>query len=183
MGNTPDSTLPEQIQSWYTLGDHQYFSESDYALPDWPQHYWPGTYERLLQIKHDVDPAGVFWCHHCVGDNTTAASSTAPGSTTVGPVGADITLLASSSIPAWCNDIPSDGQKYIAACGGGGESNSQGSNVGAVPSWCENIPAGSRANVPSCANRDGAPISSAPGLASSTGLVMTVIASFFSAVV
>merc|ERR1712226_1062747 len=101
----------------------------------------------------------------------------------VPPVGpADITLLASSSIPAWCNDIPSDGQKYIAACGGGTESNSQDSNIGVAPSWCENIPAGSRANVPSCASHDSAPISSAPSLASSTGLVMTVIASFFSAV-
>merc|ERR1712203_592131 len=60
------------------------------------------------------------------------------------PVGpGDNTLLASSSIPAWCNDIPSDGQKYIAACGGGTQSNSQDSNVGAAPSWCENIPAGS----------------------------------------
>merc|ERR1711972_307775 len=102
----------------------------------------------------------------------------------VPPVGlADNTLLASSSIPAWCNDIPSDGQKYIAACGGGTESNSQDSNVGAAPSWCENIPAGSRSNVPSCARQDSAPISSSPGLASSTGLVMIVIASFFSAVV
>merc|ERR1712083_411860 len=96
---------------------------------------------------------------------------------------ADITLLASSSIPAWCNDIPSDGQKYIAACGGGTESNSQDSNVGAAPSWCENIPAGSRANVPSCASQDSAPISIAQGVASSTGLVVTAIAGLFSAVV
>merc|ERR1712014_170318 len=52
----------------------------------------------------------------------------------VPPVGpADNTLLASSLIPAWCNDIP----------------------------------AGSRSNVPSCASQDRAPISSAPGLASS----------------
>merc|ERR1712050_420385 len=102
----------------------------------------------------------------------------------VPPVGpGDNMLLASSSIPTWCNDIPSDGQKYIAACGGGAESNSQDSDVGAAPSWCENIPAGSRSNVPSCANQDSALISSAPGLASSTRLVMIVIASFFSAVV
>merc|ERR1711972_1155341 len=101
--------------------------------------------------------------------------------TPVGP--ADNTLLASSSIPAWCNDIPSDGQKYIAACGGSTESNSQDSNFGGAPSWCENIPAGSRSNVPSCASQDSAPISSAPGLASSTGLLMTVITSFFSAIV
>merc|ERR1712014_373692 len=52
----------------------------------------------------------------------------------VPPVGpGSNTLLASSSIPAWCNDIP----------------------------------AGSRSNVPSCASQDRAPISSAPGLASS----------------
>merc|ERR1712039_524860 len=102
----------------------------------------------------------------------------------VPPVGlADNTLLASSSIPAWCNDIPSDGQKYIAACGGGTESSSsQDSNVGAAPSWCENIPAGSRANVPSCASQDNAPISIARGVASSTALVVTAVASFFSAV-
>merc|ERR1711941_76574 len=102
----------------------------------------------------------------------------------VPPVGpGDNMLLASSSVPTWCNDIPSDGQKYIAACGGGAESNSQDSNVGVAPSWCENIPAGSRGNVPSCASQDSAPISSALGLASSTGLVMTLIASFFSSVV
>merc|ERR1712217_943431 len=107
-----------------------------------------------------------------------------PSSVHVPPVGpADNTLLASPSIPAWCNDIPSDGQKYIAACGGGTESNSQDSNVGAAPSWCENIPAGSRANVPSCASQASAPISSALGLASSTGLVMTVIANLFNAFV
>merc|ERR1712217_861633 len=107
-----------------------------------------------------------------------------PSSVHVPPVGpADITLLASPSIPSWCNDIPSDGQKYIAACGGGTESNSQDSNIGVAPSWCENIPVGSRANVPSCASHDSAPISSAPSLATSTGLLMTIIASFFSAVV
>merc|ERR1712060_521707 len=102
----------------------------------------------------------------------------------VSPVGPGAnTLLASSSIPAWCNDIPSDGQKYIAACGGGTESNGQDSNVGAAPSWCENIPVGSRANVPSCASQDSAPISMARGLASSTGCVVTAIAGFFSAAV
>merc|ERR1712187_548111 len=102
----------------------------------------------------------------------------------VPPVGpGDNMLLASSSVPTWCNDIPSDGQKYIAACGGGAESNSQDSNVGAAPSWCENIPAGSRANVLSCAIQDSASISRAPGLASSTGLAMAVIASLFSTVV
>merc|ERR1711941_210968 len=98
----------------------------------------------------------------------------------VPPVGpGDTTLLASSSIPAWCNDIPSDGQKYIAACGGATESNSHDSNVAAAPSWCADIPAGSRATVPSCASQDSSPVSSAPGFASSTGLVLTIIASFF----
>merc|ERR1711920_688349 len=98
-------------------------------------------------------------------------------------VGSDNMLLASSSVPAWCNDIPSDGQKYIAACGGDTESSSQDSNVGAAPSWCENIPAASRASVPSCVSQDGPPISIAPGLATSTGLFVTAIAGFFSAIV
>merc|ERR1712232_659337 len=84
----------------------------------------------------------------------------------------DNTLLGSSSSPSWCNDIPSAGQQYIAACGGSADGNSQSSGGGGAPSWCKNLPAASRADIPSCANEENASLSAAPRLVSSSALLL-----------
>merc|ERR1719219_3031331 len=51
-----------------TPGSGAYFGESDYFEPDFQEAFW-GTenYERLLAIKEQVDPEGLFFCHNCVG--------------------------------------------------------------------------------------------------------------------
>ncbi len=36
--------------------------------PDWQQTFWGSNYERLLEIKKEVDPSDVFWCVPCVGN-------------------------------------------------------------------------------------------------------------------
>ena len=43
-----------------------YWSESDFLEPDWQDAFWGDKYARLQAIKKDVDPLGVFQCHHCV---------------------------------------------------------------------------------------------------------------------
>merc|ERR1712151_1325476 len=87
----------------------------------------------------------------------------------------DNTLLGSSSSPSWCNDIPSAGQQYIAACGGSADGNGQSSTGAGTPSWCENIPAASRADIPSCANQENAPLSAAPRLIGSSALLLLAL--------
>jgi len=84
----------------------------------------------------------------------------------------DNTLLASSATPSWCNDIPSAGQQYIAACGGSADENGQSSTGGGMPSWCENVPAVSRADIPACANQDNAPLSASVRLAGSPAVFL-----------
>jgi FAD/FMN-containing dehydrogenase len=43
-----------------------YWSESDFSEPNWQAAFWGGNYARLQAVKAAVDPAGVFYCHHCV---------------------------------------------------------------------------------------------------------------------
>merc|ERR1712194_724485 len=86
----------------------------------------------------------------------------------------DHTLLASSAMPSWCNDIPSAGTQYIAACGGSADGNGQSSTGGNAPSWCENIPAASRADTPACANQDNAPLSAGPRCEGSSALLLAI---------
>jgi len=44
-----------------------YVSESDYFEPDWPRAFWGTNYERLLAVKRQFDPDGLFTVHHGVG--------------------------------------------------------------------------------------------------------------------
>jgi FAD/FMN-containing dehydrogenase len=50
-----------------TPGAGSYVNETDYFEPDWQQSFWGENYQRLSEIKHKYDPAGLFYCHHCVG--------------------------------------------------------------------------------------------------------------------
>jgi hypothetical protein len=45
-----------------------YWNEADFFDPEWQVSHWGRVnYERLLKIKDELDPAGLFVCHHCVG--------------------------------------------------------------------------------------------------------------------
>jgi len=44
-----------------------YANEGDYFEPEWQETFWGENYPRLLAVKHQVDPAGLLVCHHCVG--------------------------------------------------------------------------------------------------------------------
>ena len=49
-----------------TPGSGAYWSESDYAEPDWEDAFWGTNVPRLQSIKAAVDPNGTFTCHHCL---------------------------------------------------------------------------------------------------------------------
>merc|ERR1719510_1954269 len=45
-----------------------YFNEGDYFEPDFQESFWGReNYNRLLKIKQQLDPNGLFYCHNCVG--------------------------------------------------------------------------------------------------------------------
>ncbi|UGY14803.1 FAD-binding oxidoreductase [Bradyrhizobium septentrionale] len=44
-----------------------YLAESSFFEPKWQQAYWGANYKRLLQIKQQYDPAGLFFVRHGVG--------------------------------------------------------------------------------------------------------------------
>jgi FAD/FMN-containing dehydrogenase len=44
-----------------------YVSESNFFEKDWQHSYWGANYQRLLAVKHQYDPDGLFFVHHGVG--------------------------------------------------------------------------------------------------------------------
>jgi len=44
-----------------------YLAESSFFEPKWQQAYWGANYKRLLEIKQQYDPAGLFFVRHGVG--------------------------------------------------------------------------------------------------------------------
>ena len=44
-----------------------YVNEADPTEPNWQETYWGSHYARLLEVKREWDPTGVFWCVPCVG--------------------------------------------------------------------------------------------------------------------
>jgi hypothetical protein len=44
-----------------------YGNEADISEPNWQQSFWGANYPRLLSIKKQVDPTGLFYVHHGVG--------------------------------------------------------------------------------------------------------------------
>lgn len=48
-------------------GAGTYLSEADYIEPGWQESFWGDKYGRLLRIKRDWDPEGVFWAPKAVG--------------------------------------------------------------------------------------------------------------------
>ena len=53
----------------------EYISESSAEEPEWQIMFWGDNYPRLLSIKQQWDPDGVFWCVPCVGHELWTVSS------------------------------------------------------------------------------------------------------------
>ncbi|CAE6367063.1 unnamed protein product [Rhizoctonia solani] len=51
------------------LDDAAYFNEADPLEPQWKKSFFGSHYDRLLKIKQDVDPKGLFTCNRCVGSD------------------------------------------------------------------------------------------------------------------
>jgi hypothetical protein len=50
-----------------------YVSESDFFDPQWQASYWGPKYSRLLAVKKQYDPDGLFFVHHGVGSDEWSA--------------------------------------------------------------------------------------------------------------
>jgi FAD/FMN-containing dehydrogenase len=57
-----------------TPGAGSYVNETDYFEADWQRSFWGTNYPRLLEIKRQYDPKGLFFCHHCVGSEGSPAA-------------------------------------------------------------------------------------------------------------
>ena len=57
--------------AFYALGENSYMNEGAYEFEGdaWKQRLWGDNYPGLLAVKQKYDPHGVFWCHHCIGDD------------------------------------------------------------------------------------------------------------------
>lgn len=54
-------------------GAGAYVSESNYFEPHWQRAFWGPNYPRLAEVKHRVDPDGLFFVHHGVGSEAWSA--------------------------------------------------------------------------------------------------------------
>ena len=54
-------------------GAGSYVAESNYFEADWQQAFWGSNYARLLTVKRQVDPDGLFNVHHGVGSEAFSA--------------------------------------------------------------------------------------------------------------
>ena len=61
-----------------------YMNEADPTNPNWQHDYYGANYKRLLQIKKQWDPTGVFWCKPCVGNELWEVKNWAPTGQGVG---------------------------------------------------------------------------------------------------
>lgn len=50
-------------------GSGAYMNEADFNNPDWKKDFFGVNYERLLRVKEDVDPSGVFYAPTTVGSD------------------------------------------------------------------------------------------------------------------
>ena len=50
-----------------------YVAESDYFQADWQKAFWGPNYPRLLAIKRNMIPPGLFFVHHGVGSEAWSA--------------------------------------------------------------------------------------------------------------
>ncbi len=78
-GHEPDTAVAEssreQVNEAFSIirealpGQGAYANEASFFTEDWKQEFWGDNYERLLQVKHEVDPDNLFRVHHGVGSD------------------------------------------------------------------------------------------------------------------
>jgi hypothetical protein len=56
------TALEKQAPDMGTYSNEAFIHQSDFRKAFWGDHH-----DRLLVIKRQIDPAGVFWCPVCVG--------------------------------------------------------------------------------------------------------------------
>ena len=63
--------LQEWMQTWrdITPGSGAYMNEGDMQEPDWKDAFYGSNYERLVDVKREWDPEGVFWAISGVGSD------------------------------------------------------------------------------------------------------------------
>jgi FAD/FMN-containing dehydrogenase len=76
-GHTPDTTAGRRIADAINQAMAEllklapqagsYLNESDFFESDWQQSFWGPNYGRLLAVKQQYDPDGLFFVHHGVG--------------------------------------------------------------------------------------------------------------------
>ncbi|CAE7154793.1 unnamed protein product [Rhizoctonia solani] len=49
------------------LDDAAYLNEADPLEPQWKRAFWGAHYDRLQEIKRQIDPKGLFICNRCIG--------------------------------------------------------------------------------------------------------------------
>lgn len=66
-----EEKIQQYMQTWrdVTPGAGAYMNEGDPGEPDWKQAFYGSNYPRLLEIKRDWDPWGVFWAQTTVGSD------------------------------------------------------------------------------------------------------------------
>lgn len=62
-----------------TPGSGTYMSEADYVEPGWQESFHGEKYARLLEMKREWDPEGVFWAREAVGSEAWEESETLLG--------------------------------------------------------------------------------------------------------
>ncbi|RYP40862.1 hypothetical protein DL767_001343 [Monosporascus sp. MG133] len=67
--NEAHERLDEQMQKWRAVSPDSgaYFNEADVQEPNWQQAFFGSNYERLLEIKRNRDPWGLFYAATTVG--------------------------------------------------------------------------------------------------------------------
>lgn len=63
-----------------------YFNEADILEPDWQRSFWGKHYPRLLKIKREVEPWGLFWAPKTVGSEEWEVITTDGLATQNGPL-------------------------------------------------------------------------------------------------
>jgi len=64
-----DTVTFDWMDRWRKVspGAGAYMSEADYIEPDFQHAFWGSKYERLYQVKQQLDPLGVFYAQNAVG--------------------------------------------------------------------------------------------------------------------
>jgi len=91
----------EQIQTYYDLEPHSYFSESEFAVADWKTRYWD-DYDAMVAVKRKYDPTNAFGCNYCIGyDDGTGTVGNGPEDKKGGLSSTAIALICVGSILAF----------------------------------------------------------------------------------